>query len=451
MIVHGTDLADILGLFPRPGVFDGADTMFGLGGNDEIWGGDGDDTLKGGGGADDLLGGSGIDTASYDDSTVGVAVDLEWEPPGDSRLEPIVSDHFWPGAGYFGTAAGDRLISIENVYGSQHADLLAGNGDSNTLWGSGGDDTLKGGGGADFLYGGSGIDTASYDESAAGVVVSLITGSGSGGDAEDDELTAIENLTGSDHDDELRGDDADNVLRGQSGDDTLKGGGGADTLWGGWGADLLAGGSGADTMYGGHGNDTYFVDSASDVVTESAGQGTLDRVKTSTTYSLAAGSEVEVLETTKPDGLTAIDLVGNCINNTITGNAGTNVIVGGAGLDTMVGGGGADIFVWNSIAEMGSTVGANSDTVGSDFNAAIGDLIALNPIDADGNSANGDSAFTFIGDASNPFTAAGQVSWFNNGPGTDTYVLLNTDGDATAEGVMRVLGVHAVDAGWFVL
>jgi hypothetical protein len=100
---------------------------------------------------------------------------------------------------------------------------------------------------------------------------------------------------------------------------------------------------------------------------------------------------------------------------------------------------------------MGSTVGANSDTVGSEFNALIGDKIALNPIDADGNATNGDTAFTFFGDASNPFTAAGQVSWFNNGPGTDTYILLNTNGDANAEGVIRVLGVHTVDASWFVV
>jgi hypothetical protein len=100
---------------------------------------------------------------------------------------------------------------------------------------------------------------------------------------------------------------------------------------------------------------------------------------------------------------------------------------------------------------IGSTLGANSDTIGSDFNAAIGDLIVLNLIDADGNAGNGDTAFTFIGDASNQlFTAPGQVSWFNE-PGSDTYILLNTDGDVAADGVIRVLGVHSVDASWFVL
>jgi hypothetical protein len=48
------------------------------------------------------------------------------------------------------------------------------------------------------------------------------------------------------------------------------------------------------------------------------------------------------------------------------------------------------------------------------------------------------------------FTAAGQVGWFNE-PGSDTYILLNTDGDAASDGVIRVLGVHSIDASWFVL
>jgi len=165
-------------------------------------------------------------------------------------------------------------------------------------------------------------------------------------------------------------------------------------------------------------------------------------------YSLAPGSEVEMLGTTDRAATTAISLGGNNYANTISGNAGVNVIVGGAGLDTMWGGDGGDIFVWHSITEMGSTVDANSDTVG-DFNAAIGDLIVLNLIDADGNAGNGDTAFSFIGTAYNPFTAAGQVCWL---PGeTDTYILLNTDGDVAIDGVIRVLGVHEVDASWFVL
>jgi Ca2+-binding RTX toxin-like protein len=202
-------------------------------------------------------------------------------------------------------------------------------------------------------------------------------------------------------------------------------------------------------MIGGVGDDHYIVDDADDVVAEVVGQG-YDLVQTSVSYSLAPGSEVEVLGTNNSGFATAINLVGNEYNNIIVGNAGGNVIVGGAGTDLLYGGDGADLFVWNAITEMGSTIDFNADTL-ADFNPLIGDLIALNPIDADGNGGNGDTAFTFIGDASNPFTAPGQVSWLIGGPLNDTYILLNTDGDAAADGVIRVLGAQAVDASWFTL
>jgi Ca2+-binding RTX toxin-like protein len=342
------------------------------------------------------------------------------------------------------------------------------------LWGGSGNDKLKGGGGADWLGGDEGIDTVSYYESPEGVTVLLNTNAannvgGWGGDAEGDIFGDIENVTGSIFADSLWGDDGVNELMGMDGNDTLKGFGGADSLHGGNGNDTLAGmdgadvlrgdggndaldgGAGADTMLGGTSSDTYYVDNANDVVTEFAGQGASDRVRTSTSYTLAGGSEVEILETTEPTATTAIVLGGNEYANTIIGNAGNNVIYGGAGFDTMVGGDGADVYVWGSITEMGSTGGDNSDTIGSEFSAAIGDLIALNAIDADGNGGNGDTAFTFIGDVSNQlFTAAGQVGWFNE-PGSDTYILLNTDGDAASDGVIRVLGVHSIDASWFVL
>ena len=301
-------------------------------------------------------------------------------------------------------------------------DFLDGGDGDDTLEGGSGNDTLKGGGGADVLRGNGvhpfdyGIDTVSYYESPEGVIALLGLG-GAGGDAEGDTFNGIENLTGSIYADTLWGDDGINelmgmdgndVLQGYGGDDRLHGGNGNDTLAGMDGADMLNGGAGADTMQGGTGDDTYYVDNGADDVIEVAGQG-VDRVRTSTSYSLAPGSEVEMLETTDPTAATAISLGGNEYANIIIGNAGNNVIVGGAGLDTMCGGDGGDVFVWHSITEMGSTLDANSDTV-RDFNAADGDLMVLSLIDADGNAGNGDTAFTFIGDASNPFTAAGQVS-----------------------------------------
>jgi len=453
--VEGTNSSETINLFD--GVTFGDDFILGNGGDDTIFGLAGDDHIVGGSGADALHGGPGSDTADYSNSTVGIIASLA------------------AGEGAGGDAEGDTYASIENLEGSVYADALVGNDGSNSLYGYNGDDfldggdgddtlvggldndTLKGGGGADNLQGDLGIDTASYYESPEGVFVVLGL-PGLGGDAEGDTFGGIENLTGSVYADTLWGDDGINQLMGMDGNDTLKGYGGADSLHGGNGNDTLRGndgndtldgGAGADTMQGGTGGDTYYVDNGADDVIELAGQGA-DQVQTSVSYSLAPGSEVEMLGTTDRAATTAISLAGNEYANTISGNAGVNVIVGGAGLDTMWGGDGGDIFVWHSITEMGSTVDANSDTVG-DFNAAIGDLLVLNLIDADGNAGNGDTAFTFIGDASNqPFTAAGQLSWFNQ-PGSDTYILLNTDGDVAADGVIRVLGVHTVDASWFVL
>ncbi len=171
---------------------------------------------------DTLIGGAGIDTATYADSGAGVTVDLA------------------AGTGSGGTAEGDTLSEIENVTGSAQDDVLIGDSGANVLEGGSGHDVLEGAGGADTLDGGGGIDTASYAGSSAAVDVDLGAGTASGGDAQGDTLSNIENLTGSAHDDTLTGDSGANVLTG---------GGGADTLTGGAGDDILIGGGASGVDY----------------------------------------------------------------------------------------------------------------------------------------------------------------------------------------------------------
>ena len=408
------------------GVTNGTDYIYGHGGADTIFGLGGDDWIIGGLGADTIDGGTGRDTASYGDSFVGVTVSL------------------MTGQGFGGTAEGDRLTNIENLDGSEHSDLLVGDnysnrlsgnlgddilkggGGSDTLYGDGIDDTdamfpieggsgndvLKGGGGADILHGGIGMDTAAYNDSPEGVTVSLYSGYTGGGDAAGDVLYSIENLTGSDYDDMLFGDDSNHPFPYGSGTgNTLHGLKGADTLFGMGGDDTLDGGEGADWMYGGEGNDTFYVDNGADHVNDTSA-GTTERVKASVSYGLGTGASIEILETTDASGTSAIDLSGNEFANRIIGNDGANNLLGGGGGDRLEGGGnndrliggaqsddlyggtGADHFTYLSFGDSNRTTGVDNIF---DFNALEGDRIDLHAIDADGNAANGDQAFTFYG------------------------------------------------------
>jgi len=217
-------------------------------------GGKGDDVLEGGGGADYLSGGDGSDTASYAGSSAGVSIYLNIR------------------AATGGDAQGDTLISIENVTGSDFADLLYGSAVTNRLDGGGGDDEIVGCGGNNDFVGGAGIDEVFYANAIAGVIVDMEANT-SGGYANSDTFDGIEDLFGSRYADELYGDAGGNKFDGWQGNDTMSGEAGDDWLIGGLGNDDLAGGIGDDVLAGGFGNDNLNGGEGDDVL---VGYGGLD-------------------------------------------------------------------------------------------------------------------------------------------------------------------------------
>ncbi|WP_444461687.1 calcium-binding protein [Rhodobacter capsulatus] len=114
-------------------ITDGNDTVFGgtghdrivdaalagfVSGDDQIFGEAGNDTIVAGAGRDTINGGADSDTVDY------------------SRSEAAITVNLGSGAAQSGgLAAGDRLISIENVTASGFGDHLIGSGVANRLFG----------------------------------------------------------------------------------------------------------------------------------------------------------------------------------------------------------------------------------------------------------------------------------------------------------------------------
>ncbi len=219
-----------------------------------------------------------------------------------------------------------------SITGTAAANTLTGSSQRDRIDGGGGNDLLRGGAGADQLIGGAGIDTASYAGSLLAVTVNLATGTATGGDAEGDSLSGIENLVGTDQ------------------IDTLTGDAGANTLDGGASSDILQGGAGADRLIGGFGTDTASYAASSLAVTVNLLTGVA-------TGGDAAG-----------DSFSGIDsLIGSTKGDMLSGNAGGNRLAGGLGNDTLTGGAGADGFVFDTALGPANIDVITDMTVGTDL------------------------------------------------------------------------------------
>lgn len=332
--VRGSDFADTLTARNEGSTLwgdKGVDVLHGGTGRDYLWGGKGDDTLMGGTGADYLEGGAGADM--LDGGQEAESWRLEYDFAMYELSDAGVTVNLATGEASGGHAEGDTLTGIENVVGSQHADMLTAREDDpdtlgplgrgSFLWGGKGDDTLQGGTGrdhlqggegSDALHGGEGDDAIWYSVSDAGVTVDLATGAAQGGYAEGDTLTGIENVVGSQHADHLTGDSASNQFQGLAGADTLDGGEGLDDT-----AEYTSSDAGVTvhlatgTMQGGH----------------------------------AEGDTLIGIESVQ-GSRHADHLTGDDGDNVLHGSSGDDTLVGGAGEDRLLGGAGADTFFFGN-------------------------------------------------------------------------------------------------------
>ncbi|WP_286829546.1 M10 family metallopeptidase C-terminal domain-containing protein, partial [Kordiimonas sp. UBA4487] len=244
-------------------------------------------------------------------------------------------------------------------------------------------------GGNDTVDGGDGIDVIDFAGLSAGIDMTGVTLSDTGGALIGGDLYRnFEGVTGSCHDDLLNGGDGNNNLSGGCGDDTLTGGAGDDTLTGGAGADFfrLTAGFGTavitDFTQGtdridlrGSGYDYWDI---VDGIGESGGIATFDdgNGNVLTFAGIAAGAiSVDdflfggsiILGTNGADtvtGTTEADyMIGLDSDDSLFGGAGDDTLLGSNGDDTLNGGDGFDhinltdsndvVNLGTGVAEMG--------------------------------------------------------------------------------------------------
>jgi serralysin len=165
----------------------------------------------------------------------------------------------------------------------------------------------------------------------------------------------IEDLLGTEGNDEVVGNASDNFLFGGAGNDTIAGNDGSDILSGNQGIDVLNGGNGNDFIVGGRDNDIVSGDAGDDqIVSGNIGDDVVN------------GGDGNDL------------LVGGRDNDVLNGDAGDDTLSGDFGMDMLTGGTGADTFVLRSATATTDTAQADivmdfevgSDRIGLSAGAA---------------------------------------------------------------------------------
>ena len=234
--VRGSDFADTLEGDDQANEIqarNGDDLLRGLGGNDRLFGDAGNDTIEGGAGNDTIVGGAGHDildggevldrinytdgnTLDYSSSTAGIVLDT---------ASGQVSD---------GLGGTDQISNFNFITGTSFSDRLLGSTAPvfEMFDGGAGDDIIDGGAITDTLNQ-TNANRANFQNAGASVTASLLTGTAVGAQSGRDTLIHINQLRGSNFDDQLEGSDRTDVTEtfdGRGGSDRIDGRGGFDEV-----------------------------------------------------------------------------------------------------------------------------------------------------------------------------------------------------------------------------
>ena len=413
----------------------GNDYIAGGGGDDMLFGDDGDDVISAGSGSDVINGGNGSDTlwfryvwgsenpvgsllaaiADEGDSTaeyfedaqafaeltsaydidpasigIWVRMDADGDGPGSEGFAFTALDLFME-TGHEDEGLQKNIftdienITIENYNSRSGGDEILLN--SALVEGDDGDNEIITGRGDDWIFGGGGgNDTASYADSEAAVIISLMDGTAVGGFAAGDSFVDIENLIGTSRGDQLYGDDGDNVLSAGAGRDHLYGGDGDDTLYGGADQDILKGDAGTNMLFGDGGDDGFLVSEGLDIIDGGSGNDRYDATLSDGGVTINLNELNDEGYATAYGGLADGDLLknieqlfGSQYDDHLTGDGDTNLLEGNEGNDTLTGGGGSDILygeAGNDTLDGGS--GNDTITVGDGNDIVILNLLTGN-------------------------------------------------------------------------
>jgi Ca2+-binding RTX toxin-like protein len=428
-------------------VYDSIENVQGGSGNDTIIGTDGVNTLKGGigddyidaksggtGTADGLYdyidGESGVDFVSFAAGNIAVKVDLSNATTAQNVFERA------GGTSYL------KIVSIENLEGSNQSDELIGNASNNVLTGLDGIDTLRGGLGNDTLYGGddgdtliggsgndlilggAGSDTVDYTDTQTNVGIDIDTrlvanNVKNDGYSSVDTLYDIENIRGSSYDDKIRFESYEDKVLISNKIDTLK-------------ESIVTGDTITLTINGliievTAGSDEVYYDSNSDGVVDShytgtigvltednkleflvnainhtssplsgkfsgevTSEGTIETVQYGISIISANNNELSNIETKLEKASGTVIESNHSLNNIVEAGAGNDTVYGGVGADTLDGGIGDDTLSGGRGLDILNGGISGSDTVDYtylDTNVAGGVTIDLHGDGTDGTAS----------------------------------------------------------------